>query len=45
VLAAVGLAVTRTTLMQTGGRVFLVGVLSTIALAAASLAVIMALYD
>ena len=45
VLAAVGLAVTRTTLKQTGGRVFLVGTFSTVALAAASLAVIMALYD
>ena len=45
VLAAVGLAVTRTTLQQTGGRVFLVGAISTAALASASLAVIMALYD
>jgi uncharacterized integral membrane protein (TIGR00698 family) len=45
VLAAVGLAVTRTTFMQTGGRVFLVGFLSTVAFAAASLAVILALYD
>jgi uncharacterized integral membrane protein (TIGR00698 family) len=45
VLAAVGLAVTRTTLKQTGGRVFLVGVLSTVALASASLAVVMAMYD
>jgi hypothetical protein len=31
--------------MQTGGRVFLVGFLSTVAFAAASLAVILALYD
>jgi uncharacterized integral membrane protein (TIGR00698 family) len=45
VLAAVGLAVTRTTLMQTGRRVLLVGLLSTIALSAASLAVILAIYD
>jgi len=45
VLAAVGLAITRTTLMQTGSRVLLVGALSTVALSAASLAVILALYD
>lgn len=45
VLAAVGLAVTRTTLKQTGGRVFLVGVLSTITLASASLAAVLFLYD
>jgi uncharacterized integral membrane protein (TIGR00698 family) len=45
VLAAVGLAITRTTLKQTGGRVFVVGALATVALASASLLAVVALYD
>lgn len=45
VLAAVGLAVTRSTLKSSGGHVLLVGVISTTALALGSLAAVLALYD
>jgi uncharacterized integral membrane protein (TIGR00698 family) len=45
VLAAVGLGVSRSTLRQTGGRVFIVGGLCALGLTLASLAAVLVLYD
>lgn len=45
VLAAAGLGVARSSLMQAGSRILFIGVLSTIGLASASLIVVLAMYN